>query len=477
MADNRDNLGRHGYCPEVTQGVDNSAGEVAANVVSGSAITVAAASGSAFYPPDGSAAKWLNILAGCYLYFQAGTQQAGKAVLITGCTWLANVLTITVDKTYTATDKIDAADLFQIIGVLRSSGISSNFGVEKVSLEEFLRQNYERPPSERGLPVVNGSMSCYLPPLASAITSTTSELDVYSQFLDAFCDRRIVPGTVITGGASSATKADVTSATPYSVGDRVMINGEVRRIADIDTGSTPNELIFDTALSSIPSAADVIYGSEQYVPYETDQRTFTIIHLLDQQLIKMMGCQVSIAIESVFGEFTKMNVEFDGTNFSVADDSDTTDGIPLVCGPVSGNRPKVHTRSAMHFATVIYPNMTQCSLDMGIVRSNLRDDGATLTDGGQSFLVTDRQATMGATFRNRNKTWKTVTEATGVVGELQFQIGIEATACLCLSAQAQPSDPSSLTSVENVSYHDATFDCVDRSESCSLKRKPTINRF
>lgn len=66
------------------------------------------------------------------------------------------------------------------------------------------------------------------------------------------------------GGAHTSASVVVDDSSNIAIGDVVMINGEVRRIADNDTGT--NTITLDFALAAAPDDGDWVYGAAQFTP-------------------------------------------------------------------------------------------------------------------------------------------------------------------------------------------------------------------
>lgn len=454
-------LGLLAFCPEIVQGVKNTR----FNASGGTATTVTAAtSGGQDNAQLAGAAAGFFI--GLFLYFLPNTTTAalqGLVVPITAFSEAAGTATFTTTTTMPASPV--NGDSFMVFAALPASGASPSFGYENLEREAFERQTLDAPTSVKGLKQCslsfNLEMSGLEVPLANSATPTPDRI---SKFLEAVGQRRAVAGTTVSGGSSTTTVVDVTSAASFAVGDLVMIDGEIRRITAVDTVATPDNITVAPALSAAPADTTVVYQSERFTPYDTGHPSLTFLLLRDTQLIQMIGCVVSVGLTGTFGALTQMTVEADGSDWTI-EDTVTLDGaqstkkaLPFVIGDV--------------FFGADDLCVNNFAFELGHGRQALRD-----TCAGQRQYVTSRDASLQVVWRNTVKTPKDTWEAQGTASRLLLAVGNTAGAAFAITGVGQIQDPAAMADVEGHQYWDASFAFRDDQTDYLTALKPEIARF
>jgi len=463
----RSRIGYFGFSPEVTQG--NRCFKFKAT--GGSTTTVVCSdSAVAGYDNANIASATGDFFKGLQIYFVTGNL-AGTIVDVTVSAYAGS------DHTWTfATAALAAAntDEFYVMGRLPASNLSFTVGTENLTREEFIRATLDRPSSLKGLDVVNGSFDMEMPGRVDAVTSTTIDPDVYSQFMQVIGTR-----STTAGGATplsptvpnTTTTMEMASVTGQAVGGYVMVDEiyEVARITDI-TGSV---LTFEPAMSSAPGNSKTVWGSEHWTPDDTGHQSVTFINLADDQLFTMNGCVCNFGMSAEFGALVSASIEFTGDTYTVdtsavtsfAFDSINSKTVPFITGRAIGRYSSVDTE--------LY--IGNFDFDMGNGVELLRD-----TNENQQALIVTREAQLSYSYRDRDgdKDQTTTAEALGYVLDTYLQIGNRTQNCLGLYGKTQVQDPSTMASrTGGVNYWDATSWFVDDSTDALNPAKPILFRF
>lgn len=454
-------LGLLAFCPEVTQGTKNT--KFVASGGSGTTATASTAGAQDNAALSGAADDFFN---GLYLYFASDTASAalrGKVYKITDFAESGGTATFTTTETMAASPA--SGDIFYVFAPLQASSVSLTFGYENLTRELFERQTLDAPTSKKGLKVVNGSFNLEPWGLEQENGSgDTPTPDRLSQFLLAFGARRSVAGTTVSGGSSTTTSVDVTSAAALAVGDLVLINGEVRRVTAVDTVSTPDNVTVAPALSAAPADTDEVFVGERFTPYDSGHQSHTILMLRDTQLVSALGCVFSFGLTGTFGALLQMQCEFDGESWEI-EDTVTLDGqqstktaLPWTLGEV------------FFGSTELCVNNFNFAENAG--RQQLRD-----TCANQRQFVTSRDSSLQVVWRNTVKTPKDTWEANGTHDRILLSVGNAAGAALALTGQGQIQDPAAMADVEGHQYWDAAWAFRDDQTDASTALKPEIVRF
>lgn len=454
-------LGLLAFCPEVTQGVKNTK-----FVANGGTGTTATLDTGGAQDNAALAAVANDFFNGLYLFFAANTTTTalqGKVYKISDFARSSTTCTFTTSATMAASPA--SGDIFYVFAPIQASSVSVTAGYENLSREAFERQTLDAPTSVKGLKQASGSFNLEAWGLEQENgNGDTPALDRLSQFLLAFGTRRSVAGTTVSGGGSSTTVVDVSSAAGFAVGDLVLIGGEVRRITAVDTGSTPDNITVAPALSAAPADTTEVFGSERFTPYDTGHVTHTILHLRDVQLLTLIGCSFSFGLTATYGGLTQMQVEFDANDWQIEDtvtldgEQSTKKALPWTVGDV------------FFGSTELCVNNFNFTENAG--RQTLRD-----TCAGQRLFVTSRDASLQVVWRNTVKTPKDTWEANGTHDRILLQVGNAAGAALAITGQGQIQDPAAMADVEGHQYWDASFAFRDDQTDYNTALKPEIVRF
>lgn len=458
----KQSLGLMGFTPEVTQGTPNWSFKATGG--SGTTITVNTTAGTGDHDLNiNSAAN--DFFNGLNVYFLSTTSTAllqGQVYTISDFAVAAGTATFTVD---TMAASPASGDLFYVFSPLQASNVTIEPKTENLPRDGFERQTLDPPSALKGLTSVSGSFQMELPGLTTTLEGgATATYDRYAQFLEAIGARSAVVGTTVSGAGSTTTVVDVTDASGFSVGDHVMISGQARRITDVDTASTPDNITLNRALSAAPADTTVVYGSERFTPDDSGHESHTLLMLRDDLLVEGRGCVFNVSISGQFGQVVYAQAEFDGELW------DLTDSVTIDGQQSSKKSIAFITGEAGFSTTELFLNSFEFNLNNG--RTELRD-----TNLGNRFFVTERAATCGCVFRNTGVVPKETWEANGTQATLLIQVGNSAGSCICVSGNAQIQDPATMTDVERHSYYDVTFGFVDDQTDFDSPNKPEIIRF
>lgn len=106
-------------------------------------------------------------------------------------------------------------------------------------------------------------------------------------------------GSVVTGSGSAIDEIDVTSAVGFTVGQLVLISGEVRTVTAVNTVATPDNITITPALSGIPAAATVVYGCASYTYGDASPGTASFVCKGDGYTYTMTGCKGTVKLAEV----------------------------------------------------------------------------------------------------------------------------------------------------------------------------------
>lgn len=461
----RSNIGLVGFCPELNQGLPCYSLEATGG--SSTTITVAAGSGvPALYPEGGSASLWTDLFNGLWVYFTGGAN-IGRAYLIEDTAWSTDVLTLT---TTTLGSTPSGGDTFFVMGSLAASNASFTIGAENITRDDLHRQTLDPASSLKGLQTASFSFDAEVIGLETPLENGVSaSRDRYSQLLRLIGTRSTVVGTTVSGSGSSTTVVDVTSAAAFSVGDYVMIGGEVRKVAAVDTASTPDNIELSPALSAAPENTTMVFGSERFTPYDTGHPSGTFFVLVDDQWRQVNGAVLTAGISGTFGEKVTMSIEGTGEAFAISDPHTISSIIPW-----STNAPVKMIVGEFFFGSTEF-GANAMNLSVGQGAEMTRD-----TLENQIAFITSRASTLQANLRNQSENLKTDTEANGVQANLiavwQSSTSAPYGNTVAVAGNAQIQDPSSYTSVNGIEYYDATFGFVD-DQDATESTKPEILRF
>ena len=150
---------------------------------------------------------------------------------------------------------------------------------------------------------------------------------------NAFGGESLGTGTTVTGVGSTTTSIDGVDTSGISVGQAVMINGEVSVVA---TNST-NTITLTRALSAAPSADDVIYASATYYPVEDITKTLQFqLKSGEDDWYKLLGCQSVITFADLnTNQIPKINYDFSVASWS----AETSASLDLDSYTKSNNPP------------------------------------------------------------------------------------------------------------------------------------------
>lgn len=173
--------------------------------------------------------------------------------------------------------------------------------IEREVMRPGLGQSISSTPGQKG-----GMVSFSVPLHGLATAGASGVAAVIDPWLDALLDACgysviVGTGTAVTGSGSTTTVVDVTSAAGITAGTLVMINGQIRLVTAVDTGSTPDNITVTPALSGAPAAADVVYASVgaavtssgSYEPAAT--AAFVWKH--DQDEVTLLGCAGTLKVD------------------------------------------------------------------------------------------------------------------------------------------------------------------------------------
>lgn len=460
-------IGRVFITPELNQGESLfSAAGLTATGGSGTTVTIAAGSSVAsLYPSGGSASLWADLLNGCYVYFLSSTATSalqGKSYRISDTVWAADVLTLTTE-TMAATPA--SGDVFYVLGAVAAKGMSMSFGKENLTREDVIRDYLDKPSSVKGLSVVSGSFDLELIGLENSLGNGESHVfDHYSHIFEGFGQREVVLGTSVASNWGSATTGDVTGSSGLEAGDYIMINAEVRRVTNVTVGAT-DTIVVTPAFSSAPLSGAEVNGCEKYVADDTGHRSFTIGHLMDDQMVVAKGALISFGINADFGQLVNMPVEFDAESYEIVDSAE-------LGGELSVNKPIPFITGEAHFAGT---ELCLASLEFsaGHGREEIRD-----TCENKRFFITSREASLSCSMRNKNKDLKTTWEESGTQGVLIAQIGNAEKNCVAIGFNtAQIQDPASIADNNGILNYDVSFSPVNDGDDDTEVNHPVLLRF
>lgn len=451
------------FCPEVVQGTPNYSCTADGGANSGTAITIDTTTGAT--QNDNLAAVTANKFQGLMVYFLPNTATAalrGKAYPISASSApAANIVTLTV-ATMAATPA--GTDTFYILGPLPADSVSISAETEDLP-RDFARLTLDAPSAVKGLTKASGSFGLELPGLVTTLgNGATPALDRWSQLLELLGTRRAVAGTTVSGGGSSTTVVDVTSAASFAVGDLVMIGGEVRRITAINTAATPDNITITPALSAAPADTTVVYQSETITPYDTGHGTATLLWIEDDRLVVVQGAVLNFKMAAQFGQKLAGSVEFDGEWAT----SQWSDGSTLG-GYQADKSPIPFVAGEIHFGTTKL-NVNNFEFDLGHDRQELRD-----TSAGIRFFTRARAAQSKVVFRYTAKTPKTTWENAGTQARLLATIGNAAGSAVGVTHDAQVLSAAD-SDVNKTAYWDVMFRAYDDQDAADAV-KPRIFRF
>lgn len=143
------------------------------------------------------------------------------------------------------------------------------------------------------------SMATFLRGTGTAAGSATASLG-YADLAEGQFLRNALGGESLGTGSTvaadpepSTTGCTATSAAGLSVGQAIMINGEVTVIASKNT----NAITFTRALSAAPEALDVIYAAATYYPVQALTHTLQFqIKGAEDDYWSLLGCQLTMKI-------------------------------------------------------------------------------------------------------------------------------------------------------------------------------------
>lgn len=461
-------IGRFFITPELNQGESlfSAAGLSASGGTTTTATFAAGSSVAALYPTGGSAALWADLLNGCYVYFLPSTTTSalqGKAYRITDTVWAADVLTLTTETMASAPA---SGDVCYVLGIPAAKNVSFSFGKENLSREDVVRDYLDKPSSVKGLSMVSGSFDLEPIGLENELGDGDSHVfDVYSHIFEGFGSRDVILGTAVAGGDwGSTTTGDVTGSSGLSVGDFVMIGGEVRKVTAVSVGAT-DTITITPALSSAPVNGTEVYGCEKYTAYDSGHRAFTIGYLMDDQLVVCKGALISLGISGEFGQIGSLPVEFDAEEFEIVDSA-------TLGGELSPNKPIVFIAGYANFnATELC--LASMEFSVGHGREELRD-----ICEGKRFFITARDSTFSCSLRDKNKNPKTSWEALGTQALLLAQYGNAPKYCIAVAFNnAQIQEPSSLSDKNGILYYDLSFAPVNDGDDDTEENAPLLLRF
>lgn len=470
----RSKIGRVFVTPELNQGESlfSASGLVSTGGTTTTITLAADSSVAALYPEGGIAGHWADLLNGCYVYFHSNTTTGGlqgKAYRITDTAWAADVLTITTE-TMDAT--CASGNTFYVLGAVAAKNMSMSFGKENLTRDDVIRDYLDKPSSVKGLSVVSGSFDLELIGLENALGNGDSHVfDHYSHIFEGFGSREIVLGTAVASNWGSATTGDVTGSSGLEAGDYIMIGGEVRRVTGVTVGAT-DTIVVTPAFSSAPLSGAEVNGCEKYVADDTGHRSFTIGHLMDDQMVVAKGALISFGINADFGQLVNMPVEFDAESYEIVDSSDIATDEPLFGGELSVNKPIPFITGEAHFAGT---ELCLASLEFsaGHGREEIRD-----TCENKRFFITSREASLSCSMRNKNKDLKTTWEESGTQGVLIAQIGNAEKNCVAIGFNtAQIQDPASIADNNGILNYDVSFSPVNDGDDDTEVNHPVLLRF
>ena len=470
MANNfkRSRLGIFGYVPEVTQGKKNFYFEATGGSTTTLVVTDLASVG---FDNENLTDTPTDFFKGLQLYGVTGAN-AGKILDITSQSYSAGVPN-TITFTFATTSAVVAGNTFYLLGRLPASNVSITSGKENLTREEFVRPSLDRPSSLKGLSTVSGSFDMELCGHATGTDASTVALpvDAYSAFFSGIGTRAASGGDTVSSGASSSV-FDVTNGARFEIGDFIMVNNEVAKI----TNKASNTLTVAPAFSATPAGSDVVYGAEYYTPDDTGHRSFTFVHLADDQLWTYSGCVYSLSFSGDFGALTSASVEFTGEDYSV--DTASVTGF-------SFDNPSPTTVPFVTGRATVNDGSSDISLYIGSVEFDY-GNGIELTrdtnENQQAFIIT-RESTLGASLRDRNesafafKNQSTGIEALGTKLTTTVQVGNVATKCVGVHGKTQFQDPASMSDRNGINYYDVNLWFCDDSTDVINPTKPVFFRF
>tara|TARA_Y100001938_G_scaffold90901_1_gene124637 strand:- start:1377 stop:2786 length:1410 start_codon:yes stop_codon:yes gene_type:complete len=469
MSDNfkRSRIGIFGYVPEVTQG--KRCFKLKATGGSSSSLVVSNAVSTGF-DNENLTDTPTDFFKGLQLYGITGSN-AGKILDITSQTYSLGSVTFN----FATAGIVSAGHTFYLLGRLPASNVSITSGKENLTREEFVRPTLDRPSSLKGLSTVSGSFDMELCGHATGTDASTVALpvDAYSAFFSGIGTRAAGGGATVASGASSSV-FDVGGGegARFAVGDFVMVNNEVAKITNISTDT----LTVAPAFSDIPAGSDVVYGAEYYTPDDTGHRSFTFVHLADDQLWTYSGCVYSLSFSGDFGALTSASVEFTGEDYSV--DTASVTGF-------SFDNPSPTTVPFVTGRATVNDGSSDIALYIGSVEFDY-GNGIELTrdtnENQQAFIIT-RESTLGASLRDRNesafafKNQATGIEALGTKLTTTVQVGNVATKCVGVHGKTQFQDPASMSDRNGINYYDVNLWFCDDSTDVINPTKPIFFRF
>lgn len=453
-------LGLVGFCPELTQGTPNW--KFVANGGSGTTATLDTGGAQHNAALAAMGDDFLNEL---WIYFKSDTTTSalrGKCYRISDSARSTTTVTLTTPSAMAASPA--SGDVFYVFAPIKASEVQVTPATENLA-RTFERQTLDAPSSLKGLKTCSGSFKLELEGLEQENgNGDTPRPDRLSRFLECIGDRRSVAGTTVSGGSSTTTQVDVTSAASLQAGDLVMISGEIRRVTATDTAATPDNITVSPPLSAAPADTTEVFVAETYTPADTGHRSHTMLFLRDTQLTEVRGCVFSVSAEASFGQPAMLSCEFDAGIWDM-EDTFTLDGQQ------STKKAIPYIQGESHFGTTeICTNSLNFAFGHG--RQQLRD-----TCENSSFYVTSRDSTCQVVFRNKDAVPKETWEGAGTFDYLLCAVGNAAAAAAALCGKAQIQDPASASDVEGHQYWDATFGFKDDQTDYASPTKPVLARF
>lgn len=264
-------------------------------------------------------------------------------------------------------------------------------------------------------------------------------------------------GTVITGSGSTTTVLDVTSAADISVGDLVMVSGEVRLVTAVNTAATPDNITVTPALSGIPAAAVVVYTGVTFKTSDGDPGTATFVVKGDNVLHRLKGCKGTAKFEDVeAGKRPMIAFEFQVDSWDTTEPSGTFPSRSLA------NHIKTATGGA-----VLWGSTSTVSAGFSFDQGRTLQEKASVagTEGRSGWIVADEKPVAGI------KPYRSTSYETDFAAmterSLLLQIGTTAQATFAFFAQKAQitGGQAPIADIGGVVGHDLTLQINDAQQS------------
>ena len=455
-----ENLGLLAFIPEVKADTPNHSFSA-----SGGTGTTATVDTSAVLLHNANIATASNdFFKGLQVYFLPTTSTGalqGKVYDIDSFAVSGGTATFTTSASMAASPA--SGELFYILGVLPAQDVSISANPEDLE-RDFVRQTLDKPSSKKGLTKATVSFKMEASGLVSPSgDGSAASLDRMSAFLGVFGTRSAGTGDSVIGTPTPTTTTfTVSDGTRFAANDWILVNNEVTQIQSIAT----NALTVSPALSSAPSATDVVYQAEVFTPDDTGHQTHTILSLVDDQLEELNGVSFTVKVTAdSYGNIVMIEAEGDSGSYTLSD-------AQSLDGSQDGSADAVvYTTSAASLFGSTDICLNSFEFDLGHGRQELRD-----TCAGLRFDVRSRDSVMKIVFRDKDAVPKNTWESSGTQAEAAVFAGNTAGDCIGIVGNSQFKSVNN-TNLNDTRYWDGELRFCDDQTDAATAKKPKLLRF